>query len=64
VFGSVARYEVDEARDVHVVVELGQPDPLILVGVKQELEALLDAPVDIVRYLEGLNAYIKRRIGE
>jgi predicted nucleotidyltransferase len=47
---------------VDVVVELGQPDLLSLVGIKQELEELLHRPVDVVRYRERMNAYLKRRI--
>jgi len=62
VFGSVAREENIEASDVDVVVELGRPDLLVLVGVKQELEELLHRPVDVVRYREKMNAYLKRRI--
>jgi predicted nucleotidyltransferase len=62
VFGSVAREGNTEASDVDVVVELGQPDLLALVGIKQELEELLHRPVDVVRYRERMNAYLKRRI--
>jgi predicted nucleotidyltransferase len=62
VFGSAARQEMTEASDVDVVVELDHPDLLILVGIKQELEELLHQPVDIVRYRERMNAYLKRRI--
>ena len=62
VFGSVAREENADASDVDVVVELGRPDLLVLVGIKQELEELLHQPVDVVRYREGMNTYLKRRI--
>jgi predicted nucleotidyltransferase len=62
VFGSVARKANTEASDVDVVVELGQPDLLALVGIKQELEELLHRPVDVVRYRERMNAYLKQRI--
>ena len=62
VFGSAARQEMTEASDVDVVVELDHPDLLILVGIKQELEELLHQPVDVVRYRERMNAYLKRRI--
>lgn len=62
VFGSVAREENTDASDVDVVVELGRPDLFALVGIKQELEELLHQPVDVVRYREGMNAYLKRRI--
>jgi len=62
VFGSVARKESTHASDVDVVVELGRPDLLVLVGIKQELEELLHLPVDVVRYRDNMNAYLKRRI--
>ena len=62
VFGSVAREGNTEASDVDIVVELGQPDLFALVGIKQELEELLHRPVDVVRYRERMNAYLKRRI--
>ena len=62
VFGSVARETNTEASDVDVVVELSQPDLLALVGIKQELEELLHRPVDVVRYRERMNVYLKRRI--
>jgi len=61
VFGSVAREENTDASDVDVVVELGRPDLLVLVGIKQELEELLQQPVDVVRYRERMNAYLKQR---
>jgi len=62
VFGSVAREENTDASDVDVVVELGRPDLLALVGIKQELEEMLHQPVDVVRYRAGMNAYLKQRI--
>jgi predicted nucleotidyltransferase len=62
VFGSVAREENTDTSDVDVVVELSRPDLLALIGIKQELEELLHRPVDVVRYRERMNAYLKRRI--
>jgi predicted nucleotidyltransferase len=62
VFGSVAREENTDASDVDVVVELGQPDLLALVGIKQELEEMLHQPVDVVRYRARMNAYLRQRI--
>jgi hypothetical protein len=62
VFGSTARGEITETSDVDVVVELERPDLLMLVGLKQELEKTLDRPVDVVRYRERMNAYLKRQI--
>ena len=62
VFGSAARDEMSDESDVDVVVELADPDLLTLVGIKQELEHLLHRSVDIVRYREKMNAFLKRRI--
>jgi predicted nucleotidyltransferase len=62
VFGSVARGESTETSDVDVVVELAQPDLLVLVGIKQELEELLHRPVDVVRHRERMNPHLKERI--
>ena len=62
VFGSVARDEITDTSDVDVVVELDRPDLLTLVGIKQELEESLHRSVDVVRYRERMNAYLKRRI--
>jgi hypothetical protein len=62
VFGSVARGESTETSDVDVVVELAQPDLLLLVGIKQELEELLHRPVDVVRHRERMNPHLKERI--
>jgi hypothetical protein len=64
VFGSTARDTASDQSDVDVVVELSKPDLLRLVGIKQELEALLDRPVDIVRYREQMNRFLKQRIEE
>jgi predicted nucleotidyltransferase len=48
--------------DVDVVVVLAKPDLLTLVGIKQELEGILERQVDIVRYRDRMNAFLKQRI--
>jgi uncharacterized protein len=62
VFGSTARDQTSEQSDVDVVVELAHPDMFALIGIKQELEVMLDRPVDVVRYRENMNAFLKQRI--
>ena len=62
VFGSVARGDAEGARDVDLVVELEHPDLLTLVAIKQELEALLQESVDLVRYREEMNGLLRERI--
>jgi len=61
IFGSVARDEADERSDVDVVVEM-KPDLFARVSLKEELETILRAKVDVVRYWRRMNHYLKRRI--
>ena len=62
IFGSVALDSADPTSDIDVVVELDRPDMFSLIGIKQDLEALLNMPVDIVRYRKSMNKYLKQRI--
>lgn len=62
VFGSTVRETSGPTSDVDIVVELAKPDLLILVGIKQELEDILNRPVDVVRYRDNMNQFLKRRI--
>ena len=62
VFGSVARNELTNNSDIDVVVELDKPDLFKLIGIKQELEELLHCSVDVVRYREKMNSYLKKQI--
>jgi uncharacterized protein len=62
IFGSTARDQFSDESDVDVVVELAYPDLFALIGIKQELEAVLQRPVDVVRYRENMNAFLKQRI--
>ena len=62
VFGSAARDQMSDESDIDVVVELTEPDLLTLVGIKQELESLFHRSVDIVRYRDKMNSFLKRRI--
>lgn len=61
-FGSAARDQIGDDSDIDVVVELARPDLFALIGIKQELEAMLNRPVDVVRYRVSLNAFLKQRI--
>jgi len=62
VFGSAARDNMNEQSDIDVVVELGKPDLFYLVGIKQDLEEEFQRPVDIVRYRDRMNAFLKKKI--
>jgi uncharacterized protein len=61
VFGSVARDEATGHSDVDVVVEM-PPDLYRMVHIKELLEEALDAPVDLVRKREHMNALLRERI--
>jgi len=61
IFGSAARNEATDASDVDIVVEM-PPDLFQMVHMKEELEQLLLASVDLIRYQKYLNALLKRRI--
>lgn len=62
VFGSAARNNMTDKSDIDVVVELVSPDFFNLIGIKQALEEQLHYPVDIVRYRDKMNKYLKQRI--
>ena len=62
VFGSLARHQGTDASDIDIVVELDEPDLFTLIGIKQDLEELLNQKVDIVRYRQHMNLELKRRI--
>jgi predicted nucleotidyltransferase len=62
IFGSIARGEAHASSDVDVVVKTRTPDLFMLVNLKEELENLLKADVDLVRYWPRMNPYLKRRI--
>lgn len=64
IFGSVARGVMSSDSDVDVVVELKEPDLFFLIGIKQDLEEQLHRPVDIVRYRQRMNTYLRQRIDQ
>jgi len=64
VFGSIAKDLMTADSDIDVVVELKKPDLFILIGIKQDLEEQLHRPVDIVRYRDHMNAFLKQRIDQ
>lgn len=64
IFGSVARDEATGKSDVDVVVEMTKPDLFFIVHIKDLLEAVMHCHVDIVRYRNSMNAFLKQRIDE
>ena len=61
IFGSVARDEAVDNSDVDVVVEMA-PDMFARANLKEELETILGAKVDVVRYWQRMNLDLKNRI--
>jgi predicted nucleotidyltransferase len=61
IFGSVARNEDHQTSDIDVVVQMS-PDLLKRVGLKAELEKLFGREVDVIRYRDSMNPYLKARI--
>ncbi len=62
IFGSFARNQAMESSDVDIVVRMKTPDPFILVHIKEDLEEQLHMPIDIVRFREKMNPFLKSRI--
>ncbi len=62
IFGSAARGDAGPSSDVDFLVELEEGRSLLdLVGLWQDLEKLLERPVDIVEP-EGLHWYIRDKV--
>ncbi|HHV85720.1 MAG TPA: nucleotidyltransferase family protein [Petrimonas sp.] len=61
-FGSVARDEHTSASDVDICVETETPNPFLIMDLKEYLENLFGCSVDIVRFRENMNPYLKERI--
>ena len=61
IFGSVARSATKTDSDVDVVVEM-KPNLFMRAALKAELESCLGRSVDVVRYRQGMNRYLKARI--
>jgi predicted nucleotidyltransferase len=62
VFGSIARDEIRENSDIDVVVEMREPDLFYLVHIKETLEKDFQCPVDVIRYRNTMNRFLKARI--
>lgn len=62
IFGSVARDDASERSDVDIVYEMRRPNLFTVVHLKDELENILHCSVDLVRYRERMNPFLKKRI--
>ncbi len=61
IFGSVARNEATEESDIDIVVQM-KPDIFKRIRIKTELETLFRRDVDVIRYRDSMNPYLKARI--
>ena len=61
-FGSTVRNEAKSNSDIDVVVETKTPDKFAIVHAKQRLEELFHLNVDVIRYREKMNPYLKQNI--
>mgnify|MGYP003990387869 CR=1 FL=1 len=62
VFGSTARDEASNDSDIDIVVKMKKPDLFYMVHIKEELQEVYHSKVDIIRYREKMNPYLKKRI--
>lgn len=62
IFGSLARNEARDDSDIDVVVEMREPNLFYMVHIKELLEQDFNRHIDIIRYREKMNTYLKARI--
>jgi uncharacterized protein len=62
VFGSVATGQATDESDVDIVIKTRAANLFILSRVRQELEERIARHVDLVRYRESMNPFLKKRI--
>ena len=61
-FGSFARNQQKETSDVDVFVILKESDFFVLERIKEELENMVQFPIDVVNYRESLRNSFKQNI--
>ena len=61
IFGSVARNSARDDSDIDIVVAM-EPNILLRVQLKEELEQMLGSKVDLIRYWKRMNPFLKARI--
>jgi predicted nucleotidyltransferase len=62
IFGSYARQQQDEKSDLDVFVVLNEPDFFTIEHIKEELEALIHSPIDVISLRESLRPSFKNNI--
>jgi uncharacterized protein len=61
-FGSAARDSLKEDSDIDIVVNVTNPNLFNLIGIKQDLEERFHRTVDIIRYHNKMNEFLRKRI--
>lgn len=61
-FGSTVRGEAISGSDVDIVVETKTPNMFAIVHAKNILKSLFKTDVDVIRYREKMNPYLKNNI--
>ncbi len=64
IFGSVAKNSYLPSSDIDIVIKTVKVDLYLLVHLKEDLEKLFGAHIDIIRYRNRMNKYLKKRIDE
>ena len=62
IFGSIVRGEAGPFSDVDIVVKMKKPNLFFMVHIKESLEDDLRCPVDVVRFRQQMNPFLKSRI--
>ncbi len=61
-FGSYATGNATDESDIDISIETDMVDPFRLVHLKDELSSALKKPIDIIRFRESMNPYLKEHI--
>ena len=64
IFGSIVKGQNNEDSDIDVVIKTDKADLFAMVHMKEYFENIFERKVDIVRYRENMNPYLKKEIDE
>lgn len=63
-FGSVAKDLNHKNSDIDIVIKTNKADLFAMVHIKEYLENIFHTKVDIVRYRDNMNPFLKKEIDE
>jgi len=63
-FGSIVKGQNNEDSDIDIVIKTDKADLFAMVHLKKYFENIFERKVDIVRYRENMNPYLKKEIDE